>query len=89
MNTEELKTLLTSNDVTELVDKIKKSRPDPLPDITTIRNQLEPKNHDVMDETKRPNKKVKVDMDSGTETATYSEAAKRQKKVPRLSKLQE
>ena len=46
-----------------------------MPDITTIRNQLEPKNHDVMDDTKRPNKKVKVDMDSGTETATYSEGS--------------
>lgn len=87
MNTEELKLLLTSNDVTELVDKIKKSRPYPLPDITTIRNQLEPKNHDVMDETKRPNKKVKVDMDSGTETATYSDGSETAEKGTKIEQV--
>jgi SPP1 family phage portal protein len=87
MNTEELKLLLTSNDVTELVDKIKKSRPDPLPDITTIKNQLEPKNHDVMDETKRPNKKVKVDMDSGTETATYSDGSETAEKGTKIEQV--
>ncbi len=75
MNTEELKKLLTetTNDVVDTVNKIKKTRSTSQPDFSTIKNQLEPDKHDIFDESIRPNKKVKIDSTSGTETATYSQ----------------
>jgi SPP1 family phage portal protein len=69
MNTEDFKLLLQKepNDYIEAIKKFKTLKVD----IETISKQLDPSQHDINDKTKRKDKLVKTDTDSGTETASY------------------
>lgn len=57
----DIKTLLASEDNNTIIAELKTGRTTAEPDIDKYEAQLNPEKHDINDEVKRPNKKVKVD----------------------------
>ncbi len=86
MKKEEFQVILQNTSVSEIVEKIKKTRTDSQPDIAAINNQLNPANHDVMNESIRPNKQVKIDSNN-TETATYTSNSETTETDTRIEKV--
>lgn len=62
----EIEKLLQNTDASTVVNSLKAHRYLPKPDVDEIEKQINPLGHEVMDETKRPNKWIKVDTDSPT-----------------------
>lgn len=80
MNPDELKELeaalgsSSSEEIDKIVTKFKDKRQSPEPEVEEIKKQLDPEQHDVFDEQKRPKKKIKADegedANAGTKTVT-------------------
>jgi len=57
----DIKELFKESDISAIIDKLKKGRNAPEPDMDTYLSQLEPSKHDIFDKVKRPDKIVKID----------------------------
>ncbi len=95
MTAEQLKEITAQFSGTEIesaIDSLKKSRTEDLPDVETIKKELDPNKHQIFDTTYRPDKKVKADdgetADAGVKTVTTATGTKQiNMKTVKVSRL--